>query len=460
MVTESAKRAIIDHLMIPEGEPVLVAVSGGVDSVVLLDVLHQLSGKMSFDIVVGHVDHGLRGSASDQDAAFVRELASDYDLPSVQHCLTDLNRHRKHGREGAARQARLAALESMAVRVGATRIALGHTVDDQAETVLYNMTRGAGAAGARGIPPVRVPFIRPLIRVSRRNMLAYARERGLNWREDATNSDLTFARNRIRHRVLPELRRINPRIVEAISRNAGLLADLDDAAAYFANERMSWLCIESEEPVFNMCRSKLVTLPDPVLRLMLREAIRRARGGLTGIEFTHIEAIRRLITGRHAHGRLSLPGLHIRMQNDVVTLSLNDGEPVPSWDMPVELGETRLPHSDWILELQVVPVTAVDMDSIRSDRWTEAADADRVTFPLRLRTRQPGDRFTPLGLGQPIKLKDFLINQHTPFFDRGSIPLLCDNQGIIWVVGMRLSDIVKLSDRTQRVLLMRMKGVG
>ena len=461
MVMESAQRAIRDHSMIPDGERVLVAVSGGGDSIVLLDVLHRLSTELSFDIVVGHVDHGLRGAASARDADFVQGLAEGYGLRAVQHRLTefDLDQQRSHGREGAARHARLATLETLAAEVAATRIALGHTMDDQAETILYHLARGAGPTGMKGIPPVRIPFIRPLLQVSRSNVLAYAVERELTWQEDATNSDLTYARNRIRHRILPELRRLNPRIVEALGRNADLLADLDEAVAFFVDERMTHLRIESNDPDLSLRRSELVLLPDTVLRLMLREGVRQARGDLSGIELTHIEAIRRLITSQRAHGELSLPELRIRMQRDVLTLSPSPGEPLPPWDMIVELGETQLPHDDSALELRIVPMRAVDMDSVRSDRWIEAADADLVAFPLHLRTRQPGDRFAPLGLGAEIKLKDFLINEHAPYFDRDNIPLLCDSHAIVWVVGMRLSDTVKLSDRTQRVLLMRMKGI-
>lgn len=460
MVMESAKRAIHDHSMIPNGERVLVAVSGGLDSIVLLDVLHRLLAELSFDIVVGHIDHGLRGIASTQDAAFVHGLAEGYGLPAVQHNLTelDLDQLRSHGREGAARLARLAALEALAAHVDATRIALGHTMDDHAETILYRLVRGAGPTGLRGIPPVRIPFIRPLIRTSRSNVHAYAVARKLTWREDATNSDLTYSRNRVRHRILPALRELNPRIVEALVRNADLLDDLDEAVAFFVKEQMTNLRIKSSAPEFSLRRSELVTLQGSVLRLVLREGIRQTRGNLSGIELTHIEAIRRIIISQRAHGELSLPGLHVRMQNDVLAFAATTHASALPWEMTVDLGETRFPHDDSSLELRIVPMADVDLDSIQSDRWIEAADADLVTFPLHLRTRQPGDRFAPLGLCQEIKLKDFLINEHAPYFDRDSIPLLCDSHAIIWVVGMRLSDTVKLSDRTQRVLLMRMKG--
>lgn len=462
MLMESVKQLVHDLSMIPSGVRVLVAVSGGLDSIVLLDVLVHLSDELSFDIIVGHIDHDLRGAASTQDAAFVHSVANCYGLPVSQHILanSDLERGRSHGREGAARHARLAALETLAAKAGASRIASGHTLDDQAETILFHLARGAGPSGLRGIPPVRVPFIRPLIRTSRTDVHAYAIKRMLTWREDATNSDLTYARNRIRHRILPELRTLNSRIIEALSRNADLLTDSDQAMAFLVKERMLQLQIESSDSAISLCRSGLTSLPDSVLRLVLREGVRQARGNLNGIEFTHIEALRDLITGQQAHGDLSLPGLHVRMQGDILAFSLTPPASALPWKVVVDLGETQLPEGESSLELKIIPMVDVELALIRSDRWIEVADADRVTYPLCLRTRRQGDRFTPLGLGQEIKLKDFLINERSPYFDRDNVPLLCDSQGIVWVVGMRLSDTVKLSSQTQRVLVMRMKGAG
>ncbi|MFC2095764.1 tRNA lysidine(34) synthetase TilS [Candidatus Bipolaricaulota bacterium] len=447
--------------MIPSGARVLVAVSGGLDSVVLLDVLHLLSAELEFDVVVGHVDHGLRGFASAQDAEFVQSIATGYEREILQHHLSESNLkdHQSYGKEGAARLARLAALETLAAEAGITRIALGHTKEDQAETILYRLVRGAGPMGMRGILPVRMPFIRPLIRSVRADIHAYAVEHSLRWREDASNSDLTYARNRIRHRVLPELRKLNPRVVEALNRNANLMADQHEAVAFLMSERVNDLQIESDDPDVTLPRSEIASLPQSVLRLLLREGIQQARGSLDGIELTHIEAICQLVTSQHSHGQLSLPGLQVRMQGDILTLSPISLAPVQSWNIAIDLGENHLPNSDSTLELRVIPMADVDMEAIRSDPWLEAADADRVTLPLHLRTRVRGDRFTPLGLDQEIKLKDFLINERAPYFDRDAIPLLCDQHAIIWVAGMRLSDTVRLSDQTQRVLLMRMKGV-
>jgi len=163
--------------------------------------------------------------------------------------------------------------------------------------------------------------------------------------------------------------------------------------------------------------------------------------------------------GSQPHGELFLPGVRVRIQGDVLSI-LSESSVTPSfWNMPVDIGETAIPDGNGVLILKIKPIATIDLSSIRENPWVEAADAECITLPLSLRTRRSGDRFAPLGLGHTIKLKDFLMNERTAYFERDSIPLLCDSQGVIWVAGIRLSDTVKLSDRTQEVLVMEMRGV-
>ncbi|MCK5828092.1 tRNA lysidine(34) synthetase TilS, partial [Candidatus Bipolaricaulota bacterium] len=322
--------------MIEKGAHVLVAVSGGIDSIVLLHVLCTLSSERSFTVSVGHIDHGLRGEASELDSGFVQDVATATGLPFLRQILTSANlaAHKSHGREGAARNARLSALSALADEVGATRIALGHSLDDHAETILYHLARGAGATGLRGISPVRLPFIRPLIRVARADIHAYAVAHSLTWREDASNADVTFARNRIRHHVLPELRLINPRITEALSRNADLLTDLDEASGFLVRERILQVMLNRDEEPFSLSRDKLTKLPSPVLQLVLREGIRHVRGNLEGISLAHIDDVRALVTSSKGHGEVFLPDIRIRRQGNVLEMLSEPVDSPDSWSLP------------------------------------------------------------------------------------------------------------------------------
>ena len=455
MLLERVRATIDRHRMLGPGEAVLVAVSGGVDSVVLLDLLGQLGPDYGICLHVAHLDHGLRGAASTGDARFVERVAEERGLPLHASRLDPdaLAEHRRHGAEGAAREARLAFLLHVAAEVGAERIALGHTADDQAETVLHRLARGTGITGLRGIRPVRPPFIRPLIDATRDEILAYARERGIVWRDDASNADVSFARNRIRHRVLPELEAINPRAVEAICRGSIYAAEAEEASRFLVATLWEAACSEEGDERLALRRGALSLYPRSVQKLLLREGARRVRGSLTGIEHDHVEAAVRLIAGGPARGELSLPGLHVRVQNDELLLTRRAEAPLEPWTFPIDLGETEIPEPPVTLELAIVEDEPPQR--IPSDRWTEWADADRVAFPLELRSRREGDRFAPFGLGTSVKLKDFLINERVPYFDRGRLPLLCDREKIVWIVGVRLSDEVRVTDATRRYLSMR-----
>jgi tRNA(Ile)-lysidine synthase len=449
-------RATIDqHRMLNPGKTVLVAVSGGIDSVVLLDLLQRIGPDYGISLHVAHLDHGFRGASSSGDARFVKRLAEERGLPIHLSRLEpgSLSDHRKHGPEGAAREVRHAFLERVAAEIGAESIALGHTANDQAETVLHRLTRGTGATGLRGIPPVRRPFVRPLIEATRDEILAYARKRKLIWRVDASNVDASFTRNRIRHRVLPELETINPKAVESICRGSLLAAEAEEASRFLVSTLWDAACSEEREERLTLRRAAVISYPPAVQKLLLREGARRVRGDLVGIEHDHVESVVQLIAPETPHGELSLPGLHVRVQSDEILLARGaEASPEP-WAFPVDLGETEILEPPITLRLAVVEEGSPQMNAI--DRWTELADADRIAYPLELRSRREGDRFAPLGSGTRVKLKDFLINERVPFYNRGRLPLLCDREKIVWIVGVRLSDEVRVTDTTRRFLSMR-----
>jgi len=457
MLLERVKETIKRYAMLEQGERVLVAVSGGVDSVVLLDILCRLAAEYTLDLTIAHLDHGLRGEEAREDARFVAHLARKEKLALIEKKLdvAEFSKEKRIGIEEGARLLRRDFLHAAADEVGAAKIALGHTQNDRGETMLFNLIRGAGPTGLVGIRPVNLSVIRPLIEVSREEILSYARSCDLPWREDRTNQDLSFSRNRIRHRILPLLREMNPRVLAALQRTADLLATeelaLDDLLAPLW---VKVLIVQAEDRIV-IQRGRLSQLYKGVQALLLRRGIARLRGDLQGIEKVHIDALLGLVASHRAHGKLDLPGFVARFQGDELTLEEGEMENPLSFEVPIALGRTEISSLGISLDLSIENRIGSGESQIAEDREVEVADADRVQFPLHVRGRRPGDRFAPLGLGGEKKLKNFYIDERVPFYDRDRVALLCDRQKIIWVVGLRLSDAVRVTSETKKVLIMR-----
>jgi len=460
MILDAVRSTATAGGLIARGDRVLVAVSGGVDSVVLLHALAQLASELGISLQVAHLNHRWRGHASDEDEAFVSSLADGLGLPCIAERLdeVELALHRGAGREGAAREVRRRFLLEAAEKLGATRIATGHTQDDRAETILYNLARGAGSAGISGIDTRNGPFIRPLLEISRTEVLAFAQSENLEWREDLTNEDISFDRNRIRHRVLPELREINPRAAEAICRAGDHASDAEIAARLLVEKLWPEVAAAEEPDDIHLSRDVVSQLPRAVRLLVLREALRRVRGDLIGIDQSHVSSIVDALVALEGHGDFRVPRGYIRADQDRIFVSATPYEEVDGWEAPVAMGRTPLPGGEHALHLVLHDLGSRHSHGNQRDPAVEAADADRVTFPLIVRGRRPGDRFTPLGMSQPVKLKDFLINARIPFFSRDQVPLLCDQEKIIWVVGVRLSADVRITPATNRILEMRLES--
>jgi len=281
-----------NRALLAPGDRVLAAVSGGADSVVLLHVLQDIRGALDLHLVVGHVDHGLRRD-SGEDAAFVEDLARDLGLPflSRQVCCAAPGR----SLEEMARERRYEALQEMAREAGASRIATGHTATDQAETVILRMVRGSGPLGLAAIlPATREGVVRPLLCATREEVGAYARERGLRWREDPTNRDSRFLRNRVRVEVMPALRALNPRI--------------DFALAALAEDLAAWPRAEvSVGPAQEVRLPLEPALPPPLRAWQVREAWVRLTGSIAGLSRAHLEAVERLLAATVGPAEVHLP---------------------------------------------------------------------------------------------------------------------------------------------------------
>lgn len=449
-------RFISQHTMIEKGETVLVAVSGGADSLALLYGLHSLRTQLECHLHVAHLNHNLRPDA-DADAEFVRQhavrLAVPFSLDKVELPVPS---------ESAGREARYQFYEEIAARIGATKIALGHHQDDTAETVLMHLLRGSGTTGLKGILPVREGrFIRPLVRFTRQEIEAFLASMNLTPRHDATNTNTRYLRNRIRHALLPLLERdYNPNIRVGLSRTAEVLgaeSEYLDVAAREAFEKCQTRKHGEDEDSIILDRPRFRQYHVAVQRRMLRHCIAEIHGQITDFYFEHCQAILDLIAGDAPNAVVALPnGLQFRRAYQCLIF---ERKPVKPEDFAYPLavpGKTPILSLKAVLTTQVVGVDAAGVPPLPNGKFAAAFDWDAIQLPLTVRNRRPGDRFQPFGVQGTKKLKDFFIDAKVPRAERDRIPLLASGDELVWVIGYTTSEWTKLHAHTRRYLFVRL----
>lgn len=436
----------------------VVAVSGGGDSVGLLRVLHELAPALQLRLSVAHLNHGVRGEAARQDAEFVSGLAASLGLPF------DLGRWqptRAGHFESDARRARYAWLIDVARARGAGVVAVGHTRDDQAETILHRIIRGTGPRGLAGIPPRRrlatnpaIDLVRPLLDVSRTSIRAYLEQLGQPCREDASNADVTRTRARIRHELLPRLAAdYNPRVDEAIVRLGSLVAASQRAIEGVVRDvaRSSVVSRAEGSVVLKQpfLRSQPLYLRTEILRCLWQEAgwpeggmsarrWRRLGKAVMTLEFGSVD----VGAGVALTAKFPFLVLHRAAPRSDTATPAAPAEPV-FLDIP---GEVEVPWAGGKVVAAIEPAAPAD----------EAIDLQRLELPLTVRAPIAGDRFAPLGMGgRSMALADFFRGRGVGRDARVKIPVVSDRQGIVWVVGHRIAERVKVTDSTQRRLMMR-----
>lgn len=445
--------------------PLVVGVSGGPDSVCLLHVLHSLAPDLGLRLVVAHFNHGLRGAEAEQDALLVQETCQRLHLPIVVGT-GDINVYRQeHPRvssiEAAARALRYSFFLDVAEAQGASGLALGHTADDQVETVLLHLIRGAGPTGAAGMTPVArwqeresgraITLLRPLLTVAKADTLAYCRRHQLSYAFDSTNASPAFTRNRLRHEVLPLLRVINPTVDASLLRFSGLLreeeayweAQIQDVRPSAIVDTPAGLALE---------RRALQKLPLPLVRRLIRLVYLETTGTLEGLEASHVDAVLRLLQ--------SGSGKQAQLPDQVVVTASRSrllfGRAAGETPEPPEPALLELPGeahwNGWALRSELQPPTITTTDS---QVWEARLDARAVCGPLTVRSWQPGDHFQPLGMSRSKKLQDFFVDAHVPRTLRSQLPVIASDDRILWVAGQRIAEPAKVTADTQTLVILR-----
>jgi len=435
------------------GNRVLVAVSGGPDSLSLLHALHTGREEHGLAAVeAAHLDHGLRGAESAAEAAWVAAWCAERSIPCHVGFadVAQMAKARKCSKQEAARAARYDFLAATAATIGADKIATAHTQDDQIETVLLNILRGTGIDGLRGIPVERSPYVRPLLDVSRIEIEAYCLEHSLTPRRDPSNfSPDNYTRNRLRLELLPQLARdYNPAVGKAILRLSEIAARDSDYLHAQAENALRSVTREQDFFYSVLDRSSLAELHPALLRYVLGAAIARLRGTNEGVTYEHLEWVSRAVSQPFAGvGSLTLadPICFVRVTAETLKLSLaNVSVSLAYVAAPLSIpGETALPEIGWT-------VTA----GFDTRPGAVALDADAIHGPiLTVRNWRFGDKIAPIGMdGHHKKVSDIFTNAKVPRAERHRVPMITDDDGLIWVVGYALAERAKVTDATKRTL--------
>ncbi len=481
------------YSLISRKEIVVVGVSGGADSVCLLHVLAKWRKGPGLRLHVAHLNHQLRGVESEADSEYMSNLAGSLGIPITidRQDVAAYRIERNCSIEEAARELRYTFLARVAREVGANRIAIGHTRDDQVETILMHILRGTGITGLCGLAPCspmaydsqgmswptpppslrakrsNLLVIRPLLDITREETTSYCQEHQLAPRIDSSNLSLSFFRNRLRLQLLPLLRQYNPSVDQALLR----LADIAKEDSALIEQQASGLWDEvarQENNTIYLDRKQIASLPIALQRHLLRAAVTRLAGDTRDIEASHIEAARSLLN-KPASKRISLPhGLicHGGYDELVIASAAKQSQlpPCPFPPLPGEFplkvpGKTVSPG--WKVIASIVRERVASPSSRGAPGTSEGNcqsnlvahfDLHKTGTELFVRQRRPGDRFQPLGMSMPKKLYEFMVDAKIPRSWRGRIPIVCSPQQIIWVVGWRIDDRVKTTEASKEII--------
>ena len=480
-------------LISPE-EIIVIGVSGGADSVCLLHVLAEYRKRLGIKLHVAHLNHLLRGTESEADAKYVSSLADSLGIPIAidKQDVAAYRIVRNCSIEEAARELRYAFLGRVAKEIGANRIAIGHTRDDHVETILMHILRGTGINGLCGLAPCspiaydeqelssstkttnaaqgqRSDFliIRPLLDITREETASYCHEYQLDPRVDSSNLSLSFFRNRLRLQLLPLLRQYNASLDQALLR----LADIAKEDNVFIEQQASELwdeVVRQENKTIYLDKKQLASLPIALQRQLLRAAVTKLAGDARDIEAGHIEAARNLIN-KPVGKRISLPHGFIcqRGYNEIVVTSTTSQSQLPPCPFPPLPGEVtlRVPGKTAFPGWEVIASIVRERTDSPPSRYAAGTngetcqgnlvadfDLHKTGTKLFVRQRRPGDRFQPLGMRIPKKLHEFMVDAKIPRSWRDHIPIVCSPQQIVWVVGWRTDDKVKVTESGEEIL--------
>lgn len=457
---EKVYETINKHKMLDKNDKVLVAVSGGPDSVAMLYALEELAPKFDLKLRVFHLNHQMRGEESRQDARFVEDLAKSHKLPITIHSydVPSYIKNNKLSVEEGARQVRYEMLDKVSKKVGASKMALGHTQDDQIETFIIRLIKGAGSEGLSGIPVKRGKYIRPLLDVNRDEIERYCEAKGIKYRLDTSNWDTSILRNKVRHELIPTLLDYNPSIAENIVRIMDILKEEQLELEIESRDRYRVLA-RKEESVVKLPLDQLKKLSPAMLRRLIRQGIETVKGNLRDVEFKHIEEVTRFIKRKSPRLGLDLPG-NVMVFDEYTWLVIADKKSLkaPKMNKALISAPGRLDLAEFSIRITAGIENYNGKRNLKGESIAYL-DYDKVKLPVSVRLNREGDWFIPLGMRGKKKLQDFFVDEKISQRIRRRTLVVESVGQIAWVVGKRIDERFKVTGETKKMLVLTLDNL-
>lgn len=450
------KKTIQKYKLLSPDDKVVVALSGGPDSVALLDSLVKIAPKMNLSLFVAHYNHGLRGNESEKDEAFCRKLSESYGLPFLCGRLDITKKQKGESPEDFFRRHRYAFLNKVAKKNNAQKIALGHNLQDQAHTVLMRLVRGSSLEGLKGIEPIREnKYIRPLIEVSRREIIEYLSKNNISYRKDSSNKDEKYLRNKIRARLIPLLKKeFNPKIEEDLAQTAKILRGEDDFIKTHIAQALHSDYIIKNKTTVSMNIDYLFGLHAAVRSRLFKTVLDDMITSKQAVTSKHINNVESILQKNVSGKSVSLPG-SIIARREYNILIFERKKPIKKklkYKYELKLGGPfyiRERNINVFLE----KMRPGNIDCKADDKIY--MDFDKLCPPLVLRNRRNGDWIEPMGMKGRKKIKDYLIDEKVPRAQRDEMMLIADADSVVWIEKKRLSERVKITSKTRNLLEVR-----
>lgn len=447
----SVCETISKYGLISKGDCIVLGVSGGADSVALLDMLYGMADEYALTLCVVHVNHGLRGTAADNDQKYVEDICKERNIPCriFKFDVAQIARREHLTSEEAGRKIRYEAFERVANEMGANKIATAHHMNDNTETLLFNILRGSGLTGLCGIKPIRGKYIRPLIKTSRAEIESYLVEKNIPWCTDSTNNETLFTRNKIRHELLPYIKNnFNPSAENALRRMSELCGDDNDFIDGVAAECVEDCVIKEECDCVLLDTKKFNSKHIAIKRRMIRHVLDKLSVPLKDVHMVHVDNCIKMVESSGSGAYTYVGNCRVGTQQNGIRFSTNN-DACDDFEVYADVNsECRIPQIKSKIIIKEVEKRGA------SAKNRVYVSADDIELPLLIRNRKNGDRIKPFGMNGEKKLKDYFIDKKVPLSERNKIPLFIGGNKIIWVGGYCINEDCRVMSDTNKILML------